>query len=79
MNKGKAYRAAGITIELRDTGEHGFLLPADQVYIPVYIYIYVILIHCLSICLQIIPTGEENVQAILVFAEQLNAKPIPGL
>ena len=25
------YRAAGYTIELRDTGEYGFLLPPDQV------------------------------------------------
>ncbi len=33
VNKGKNYRAAGITIELRDTGEHGFELPPDQVVI----------------------------------------------
>lgn len=25
------YRAAGFTIELRDTGQYGFLLPPDQV------------------------------------------------
>lgn len=25
------FRAAGFTIELRDTGQHGFLLPPDQV------------------------------------------------
>lgn len=25
------YRAAGFTIELRDTGRYGFLLPPDQV------------------------------------------------
>jgi len=25
------YRAAGLTIELRDKGEYGFLLPANQV------------------------------------------------
>lgn len=25
------YRAAGYSFELRDTGEYGFLLPADQV------------------------------------------------
>ncbi len=27
----KGYRAASICIELRDTGQYGFLLPADQV------------------------------------------------
>ena len=26
------YRAAGFTIELRDTGQYGFLLPPDQVH-----------------------------------------------
>ena len=33
MNDG--YRAAGFTIELRDTGQYGFLLPPDQVPGPV--------------------------------------------
>ena len=27
----QGYRAAGFTIELRDTGQYGFLLPPDQV------------------------------------------------
>ena len=29
--KNDGYRAAGYTIELRDTGRYGFLLPPDQV------------------------------------------------
>lgn len=41
------YKFAGYTIELRDTGRYGFLLPPDQ----------------------IIPTSEENYQAILVLGE----------
>ena len=34
-NQGNEYRAAGFTIELRDTGQYGFQLPADQVGIPI--------------------------------------------
>ena len=30
-NEGNQFRSAGYTIELRDTGEYGFLLPPDQV------------------------------------------------
>ena len=30
-NVNNAFRAAGFVIELRDTGEYGFLLPPDQV------------------------------------------------
>lgn len=30
-NEKNEYRAAGFTIELRDTGNYGFLLPPDQV------------------------------------------------
>ena len=30
-NVNNDYRAAGITIELRDTGRYGFQLPPDQV------------------------------------------------
>lgn len=30
-NTGNEFRAAGYTIELRDTGAYGFRLPADQV------------------------------------------------
>ena len=31
-NSGNAHRAAGMTIELRDTGTYGFELPPSQVY-----------------------------------------------
>ncbi len=41
----------GLTVELRDTGRYGFLLPANQ----------------------IIPTGEELLQAIIVFLEHAAA------
>ena len=34
-NQDNEYRAAGFTIELRDTGQYGFQLPADQVGIPI--------------------------------------------
>lgn len=30
-NVGNEYRSTGYTIELRDTGQYGFLLPPDQV------------------------------------------------
>ncbi len=42
-NTGKPHRAAGITIELRDTGKYGFELPPDQVLILFYELIF----HCL--------------------------------
>lgn len=48
-NATKRSVAGGFCIELRDTGRHGFLLPADQ----------------------IIPTGEENFEAVMVIAESL--------
>lgn len=32
-NSGNKYRSAGYTIELRDTGQYGFLLPPEQVII----------------------------------------------
>ncbi|XP_019851169.1 PREDICTED: carboxypeptidase B-like isoform X2 [Amphimedon queenslandica] len=51
-----AYRAAGYTVELRDTGSYGFLLPPEQ----------------------IIPTGMENLEGVLEFAERLIAAPIPN-
>ena len=38
-NTGNEFRAAGYTIELRDTGFYGFLLPPDQVsnyYVELY-------------------------------------------
>ncbi len=69
-NTGKPHRAAGITIELRDTGKYGFELPPDQVLI-------LFMSSYFTVCfIQIIPTGEENVQAILLFASQLYADPI---
>ena len=52
LNKG--YRAAGYTIELRDTGRYGFQLPPEQ----------------------IIPSGEEQVPAVLYMVQRILRSPI---
>ena len=76
------HRSAGYTMELRDTGEYGFLLPPDQVSTSYSTREYtakLVLFVCLFVvfCMQIIPTGEEMVPAVLFFAEILNNFPIP--
>jgi murein tripeptide amidase MpaA len=53
-NTNKGYRAAGYTIELRDTGRYGFVLPPSQ----------------------IIPCGEENLEAVIYFVTELIKNPI---
>jgi len=44
------FRVASYTVELRDTGRHGFVLPPDQ----------------------IIPTGEENLAAVIAFMKHFD-------
>lgn len=72
-NTENKHRSAGYTIELRDTGQYGFLLPPDQV----RGYPRSMCASLLCCCPQIIPTGEEMFPAVLFFAESLNKEPIP--
>jgi len=63
------YRAAGITIELRDNGQFGLLLPPDQVSSVLHstnaIY-----------CAQIFPNGEEIIPAVMYYANNLLENPL---
>lgn len=67
------YRSAGYTIELRDTGTFGFLLPPSLVAMAIQLCIIVMM----SFTPQIIPTGKEIIPAVLLFAEELDKAPIP--
>ena len=47
-NEGNTYRSVGYTVELRDTGQYGFLLPPEQVQeCFLYLLIVVIIIYSL--------------------------------
>ena len=81
-NERNEYRAAGYTIELRDTGAYGFQLPPDQVIQPTMIkptsFPQKVTVYLLQfkLLLQIIPQGEEMVPAVLEFAEELTRNPL---
>ena len=84
-NSGNAHRAAGMTIELRDTGTYGFELPPSQVYSYIQQVVWawkfarhdiIIVFLIMNTLPQIIPNGEEIVPAVLAFAEELNKSPL---
>ena len=79
----EGYRAASYTMELRDTGEYGFILPPDQVTKCIIcpksrslsLHIFIILYNYLTHT-QIIPNGQEVVPAALYLAEEMMENPI---
>ena len=84
-NTNNNHRAAGYTIELRDTGFYGFLLPPDQVrgqmsYVskppPQRTHFAPGPAISPVLLFQIIPTGKEMVPAVIRFAEELQANPL---
>ena len=77
-NMNNKYRAAGYTIELRDTGTHSFVLPPEQACIMAAQQLSVCnyTSPVFSMSLQIIPTGEEMFAGFLVFADELMANPL---